>query len=326
MVLLFGFLLGCLAMPSSSGLVVASSRRATRVSKFHSASYDTEIWEGAPQLKGADVYCSGILGEFGGLWRQDANFVELWVPLEEDCVVKRHVEVTFLPKKLHLEVAGISVNEDLPNGIDTDESEWFVEAEYIPVGLLAARDRLLVVRLKKTQQYLNWQAVFLGGISKESCAPLLTVGGGGADQQTIIAAQHTSFEKVRAVFGYEMKDVYVRSEGDPFCYFVGKVNCIPGLSASLAVKAQEPLIQFHASNLLPTLFRGAPTELLCAPGTRSSSPIYVDILIILLRPQAFLTVMVLLLLLSLTVCGPREFRNACCSRPVFVGAFGRRLG
>lgn len=245
-------------------------KRAEVAASSELSNEQAQFWKRSSPMKSFDLYNHGPVPSFKGLhWRQSSEAVEVWAAIDDACKVKRDVKVDFGPKRLVISVQNgapsIEFTLQLSNGINVEDCAWSVEADDTPG---AGGNRWLLVTLKKSNKFFNWQSLDQMDNQERS---QLTIGLSG-DQRAIGYDQQTSFIRLAKVPHSTKCDVYARLsvtlEDNPFCYFLGKVVAVPEVSVAEAVWAQAPLIYRHAAFMHPELFGDDPedVELLMAPG------------------------------------------------------------
>jgi len=248
-----------------------TTKRMSSIRKSSELSDEqTRFWKGCSPMKSFDLYKHGPVPSYEGLyWRQNSDTVEVWAAIDDSCKVKRDVKVDLGPKRLAISLKNGAPSFDytlqLSNGVDVEECTWMVEADETPGP---GDDRWLLVTLKKSNKYFNWQSLDQMEAQESS---RLTIGLSG-DHQAIEYDQQISFVRLTKVGQSTKCDVYARSlsskEDNPYCYFVGKVAAVPEVAIKEAVWAQAPLISRHAKKMHKEVFGEelADVELLTAPG------------------------------------------------------------
>lgn len=218
------------------------------------------FWTGCQPLPNFDVYNLEVTNTIA--WRQGADYAEVWLPVGS--LPKDEVAVKISRSKLSWENGTVLI--ELPSPVSVDESSWYIEAEDTPKE--SSVSRWVVVKLKKSQKYLNWGLIL--GEKVDKSPQSLQIGLGGSDVTKQLTAQQLGgFQSISKVTGHKVVDVYGRliDSPDSFCYFLGKVAAKKSSLIDDAVRAQKPLIANHAKTLLPQVFsESSRIDLLYAPG------------------------------------------------------------
>lgn len=242
-----------------------------------------------PPLKDADNFQRGSLAAEKGWWRQDAQLVQLVVPLAEDASFKRDVSIDVSRTSIELVCSGESVLQgELAFEIKAGDADWYVEeAEDLQGFGDGAAEKYLVVELPKRESFVDWAAPLggSGGGTEEGEQSgqggqerrRLIIGGKGEQQKQACGQQLASYQILQKLPSAVRGDVYARAPpsaaGDDGpserLYFIGKVIA-EACEARFALAAQEVLVKEHARLYLPDVFGivedDADMELWLAPG------------------------------------------------------------